>query len=268
MTPSPDIWGGAPTGATSNGALLRAALRKAGVTLAPGRGPSQEQIQEAIGEQNRMIGGWNCNPLNIFTTSIDRYTTIANQQDHTIGRDPTGTYTADFNGPRPQEIVRANLLLPNADESIDKVRRKLEVWDDRQWAARQYQAVYTYPEGLYYDGGCDGVTGFAKIYFFPIPDSALEVELYTWQTIPTFTSMDDAVILPPGYEDAIVNNLAVRLASMPWPVQVGMNRQVAVDAVRSLTLIQSLNATAPRLHSDRAMTGGPGFFNWRTGLTE
>jgi hypothetical protein len=274
-----ELWGGSftspsgtvstlPPEATSNRTLVRAALRKAGVTLAPGRGPSFEQIEEAVGEESRMIQGWNCSPLNIFTTAIDLYTTIANQQSHTIGIDPTGSVTADFNGPRPQSIVRANLLLPTAEDSISKVRRPLSIWDDRQWAALRYQAIYTYPEGMYYDGGCDPTTGFANIYFRPIPDAAYEIELYTWQAVPTFVGIDDSVILPPGYEDAIVNNLAVRLASMPWPVQVPMNPQVAVDAVRSLAVIQGLNASAPRLRSDAELTDGRGWFNWRSGSTE
>lgn len=262
------LWGGTapvPQGGTLNQTLIRAALRKAGVTLAPGRGPSPEQLAEAIGEENRMIGGWNCNPLAIFTNSIDLVNTIANQQSYTIGKDPSGQTVAEFDLVRPQEIIWANMLLPTASDPITKVRRKLKIWTDTDWLSIQFQAVYTYPEGLYYDQDCDPITGFAKVYFRPIPDDIYQIELLTPQQIPNFQRIDDIVLLPPGYEDAIVNNLAVRLATMPWTVQVPMNPQVRIDAITSLARIEQQNIRVPRLRGDRNLTSGRGTFNWFSG---
>ncbi len=272
MSSSPVPWGGIepalPANATLNSTLLKAALRKAGVTLAPGRSPSADQTQEAIDEENRMIGSWNCAPLMILGPRIDLWSTIANQQSYTIGRDPSGTLAADWDGERPQKITRANLLLPTATDPIEKVRRPLRIWTKDQWAAIVFQAVYTYPEGLFHLFNDPDNTPFSRVYFRPIPDAVYQVELFTWQTIPAFTSPNDAVLLPPGYEDAIVNNLAVRLASFPWTVQVPMNPQVRVDALNSLALIQQMNAVPPPLKSDAALLKGGGWYNYLTGLVE
>ena len=266
------VWGGinpvVPAGATSNSRLLRAALRKAGVTLAPGRGPSVDQYQEAIDEENRMIGSWNCSPLTILGKRITLWTTEANKQSYTIGIDPTGTNTADWSGLRPQQITEANLLLPGATDPIEQVRRPIAVLLSQRWAEIRYQGVYTYPEALFYLYNDPNYPPFGRIYFRPIPDAAYQVELFTWQAIPKFAGLEDAVLLPDGYEDAIVNNLAVRLASMPWTVQVPMNPQVRVDAQLSLAAIQQMNAAAPPLKTEGQLRRPEGFYNWMSGLTE
>jgi hypothetical protein len=76
------------------------------------------------------------------------------------------------------------------------------------------------------------------------------------------------VALPEGYDDAIVNNLAVRLAAMPWTHRVPMDALVVLEARRSLARIQQMNATAPRLKSDPELTAERGVLNWQTGLQE
>ena len=295
--------------ATLNSDLIYAALRKAGVQIIPSRGPAKEQIKDALAEENRMIGGWNIHPLMILGERIDLYNTIPGQQSYTIGRDPSGQKTADWDGDRPQRIIRANLLLSSAAtavivsgdpgsgelntqefnsqefndpgtegtpdtftilpaDPIQRIRRPLAIWDARQWASIQYQAVYTYPEGLYPLFNDPQQTPFMRIYFRPIPDAVYPIELITWQKIPRFLSANDAVLLEDGYEDAIVNNLAVRLSTYPWAFQRPMDPQVRVDAQTSLALIMQAHATPPRLKTDGELRGGSGFYNWKTGLCE
>jgi hypothetical protein len=256
-------------GGTYNQTILNAALRKAGVSLAPGRGPSPEQIMEAIGEENRLLGMWmGGSQANIFADRVDLWTTIPNQQAHTIGIDPTGAQTANWNGPRPLKIIRANFLIPNDVNPVNCVRRPLHLWSSRDWASIRFQGVYTYPRGLYYDKQCDPNTGFASVYFRPIPDGAYQIELFTWQRLPQFSSTDNVVILPEGWEDALVNNLAVRLSSFPWTVKTMMDPQVRIDAQISLAMIQQMNVSAPRLFSDRELTNARGYFDWLSGETD
>lgn len=257
-----------PSGATLNYELLYMALRKAGVEITPRRGPNASILQDAISEENRMVGGWNLSSLTILGERTDLWNTISHQQSYTLGIDPTGRLTADWNGERPQKIIRANLLLPTANDPITKVRRKIDIVPREDWAEIVYQAVYTYPSLLYPQFNDPQNTPFMRIYFKPIPDAAYQIELMTWQKIPKFTSRDDVVLLPDGYEDAIVNNLAVRLASMPWTFQKPMDPQVRVDAINSLSLIQQFNATPPRLKTDGELQGRAGFYNYHVGLTE
>jgi hypothetical protein len=259
--------GGSTGAAVLNADLLYAALRKAGVQATPGRGPGPAQIKDALMEENRMIGGWNLSQLVILNERIDLWNTIPNQQSYTIGQDPTGNRTADWNGERPQKIIRANLLLPTANDPIQKVRRGIDIYDARQWAEIVFQGVATYPAVLFPLFNDPQNTPFTRIYFRPIPDAIYQIELITWQRVPKFVSAGDAVLLPDGLEDAIVNNLAVRLASMPWTFQVPMNPQVRVDAQQSLAMIQQFNATPPRLKTEWDSQGGEGYYNYHYGLT-
>jgi hypothetical protein len=207
-----------------------------------------------------MIGGWNVSPLMIFNQQITQWPTFGGQQSYTIGQDAGSATPADWDGPRPRMITHANLLLPG-DVPI---RRELKIWDDAKWASIHYQNISTYPEGLYNNGDVP----FSRIYFKPIPDAVYQIELFTWQPIPRFSSVDDRVILPDGYEDAIVNNAAVRLASMPWPVQKPMDPQVRVDAQKSLAILRAYNASSPRLRGDLDTREGGGTWNWQSNSFE
>ena len=266
---SPGGGGTSPGTATLNSTLLYAALRKAGVQITPRRGPGVSQLADAIDEENRMVSGWRIATLLIASERIDLVNTVGQQQSYTIGKDPTGTLTADWDLDRPNKIVRANLLLPTATDPIQKVRRPISIWDAQQWAAIQFQAVYSYPEGLF-PLFVDTQTSpaFMRAYLKPIPDAAYQIELYSWQRIPQFVSAADIVILPDGFEDAVVNNLAVRLASYPWTFQRPMDPQVRVDAINSLALIQQFNATPPRLLTEGELRSSSGYYNYKTGLIE
>src|SRR5262252_5722991 len=69
--------------------LLYPALRKAAVTIGPGRTPSAAQFQDAIDELNRLIGSLNCDRLFIFSIDREEYP-LSGAKTYTIGQDPTG----------------------------------------------------------------------------------------------------------------------------------------------------------------------------------
>ena len=50
--------------------LLYPALRKAGITIGPGRTPSPAQFQDAIDELNRLIGSLSCDRLFIYSLDV------------------------------------------------------------------------------------------------------------------------------------------------------------------------------------------------------
>ena len=72
--------------------LLRPMLRRAGITQLPGVIPSPDQYGELIPEVNRMLAGFNLDGHKIFSTSIDRYTLVPNQEVYFIG--PVFTFSA------------------------------------------------------------------------------------------------------------------------------------------------------------------------------
>jgi len=72
--------------------LLKPMLRRGGITQLPGTTPSVDQYGELIPEINRMLSSFNLDGHKIYTTSIDRYPLVANQETYFIG--PIFTFPA------------------------------------------------------------------------------------------------------------------------------------------------------------------------------
>ena len=245
----------APTGTVPASKLFYAAMRKAGITLAPGRTPSIDQYTDALDEANRMIGTWNCERPRIFTIRIDQFP-LDTRKTYSMGIDPAGNVTADFDAPRPQEIIRANVLFPGTPI----VRRKVRILDDEEFAAITLQDIASgVPTSIY----SDGAYPFCNITLIPQTNSGYSLELFSWQSIAKFAAVTDVCVLPDGFEDAIVLNLAVRLAPQFQKGEVMPSVQRAAD--KALAAIAKKNLPgAPKISAD-APGKGRGGFNYLTG---
>jgi hypothetical protein len=221
--------------------ILYPALRKAAVTLGPGRTPSPAQFQDAIDELNRLVGSLNCDRLNIYSIATYKFP-LTGAKSYTMGQDPSGVTVADFDGPWPIAINRANIIY-----SSPEIRRPLAILTDLQWARIRVQDIpNTIPYALYNDRAYP----LANLYLYPQPVPGYILELYIWQLVPQFLTITDAVLLPPGYEDALVLNLAVRLvtqfsnnSNVPRQVDPNLYEQARLALMR----IESINAPRPTL---------------------
>lgn len=215
--------------------LLYPALRKAGVTLGPQRTPSPAQFQDAVEELNRLLGSLNCDPLWIYGQDILSFPLVSGKKIYTIGIDPTGNLpAADFPVPVPKGITEAVYV----STISNTLRYPLAILTPQVWSMIRLQDVgNTIPEGIYFDRGYP----IANIYFYGQPAGG-NLELYVWHLIPGVASVSDVVVIPPGYEDAIVLNLAVRLAPH---FQLPVNPDVRSEAQKSLMRLESINAPQP-----------------------
>lgn len=241
----------APVGTTPVSKLLYAAMRKAGITLAPGRTPSTDQYADAIDETNRFISSLNCERPKIFTIRQDRFP-LTTAKTYTIGKDPAGVAIADFDAPRPQEIISANVLFP----TLPIVRHPVKILDDEQFSSITLQDIASgVPNYLYNDGGYP----FSSLTLIPQTTTGYSLELFSWQSIPKFAAITDKVTLPDNYEDMLVLNLACRLyphfqkGDPPVSLQRQADRALAALASKNLPGSPKISADAP--HSGR----GSGF---------
>ena len=235
--------------------LIYAALRKAGVTLGPQRTPSPAQYQDGLAELNRLVGSLNCDRLNIFTNQRQEFPLVAGKKTYTIGQDPTGGTIADFNAPRPEAIEAANI-----EYSSPVPRRSLALLTELQWSKITMQDIgQTIPEALYNDRAYP----LSTLYLYGQPQAGNVLELYYWLLIPAFQLITDTVLLPPGYEDALVLNLAVRLAPQ---FQRDVPPAVARDAQLALMRIESINVPKPIADTSGSGLGcGTGYMNIYSG---
>lgn len=230
--------------------LIMPAYRIAGITTRAMIVPSGDMYLEAVPELNRMIGGWNCSRPNIFTIRIDNFALVSGQKVYTIGDG------ADFDMPRPQKIQQGVIILSSTDTG-DAVRMPpMYQMTVDEWAQISLQNISNgIPLQFYYDGSYDPDTGWGNVYLWPQTESAYLVEWYTWRSIPVFATQDDQVALPPGYYDAIVYNLAVRLASLN-PLMSKIAPQAFITARQALAAIESKNAPTPLATPDFPSKGG------------
>jgi hypothetical protein len=225
---------GAPVSAGKG--LIYPALRKAAVTLGPQRTPSPAQYQDGLEELNRLVGSLNCDRLNIFTNQRWEFPLTAGLKTYTIGQDPTGQIIADLDAPRPQAIERANIITGSGGSDL---RYPLALPTVLQWALIPMQDLgMTIPTALYNDRAYP----LSTLYLYGQPMEGCRLELFYWLLIPVFQTADDIVLLPPGYEDALVLNLAVRLAPH---FQRAVEPDVRADAQKALMRLESINAPKP-----------------------
>jgi len=252
------VFGGKPPGNVQQVAhgLIYPALRKANVTIGPQRLPSPAQFQDAIEELNRLVGSLNCDPLSIYSFDIVTFPLQKGKKTYTIGQDPEGCECADFDYPRPQGIQYANTILQSSGVPL---RFPLQLYTDQQWANVSLQDIgNTIPWALYNNQNHPISTLF--LYGQPIADMLLE--LYMWHLIPTFNALSDVVILPPGYEDVLVLNLACRLAPH---FQRVISPDVTAQARESLMRLWSYNAPQPIAPTNGLCRGGDTTFSMIAG---
>lgn len=225
--------------------LIYPALRKAGVTLGPGRMPSTAQMDDALGELQRLVGSLGIDPLFVYAQEILTLPLTSGQGSYTIGQDATGAVIADFDVPRPANITAASIL-------NNGMRHDIAIATPAMWAGITQSGQPGWPDVLYNDGAAP----LATLSLWPVPSAAMDLELYVWHQAAALVSVNDAVQMPPGYDDAVVLNLAVRLAPQ---FQRPVDPQVRADARESLMRILSLNAPRPVLSLDGLGSCGCGF---------
>jgi hypothetical protein len=246
----PAVLPGSQARQVGNG-LLYPALRKAGVTLGPGRTPSPAQFQDAIDELNRLAGSLECDRLFIYSIARNEYPLDPVKATYTIGESPDPFSSADFVAPRPQLIESANIVNAGGPD----LRSPLALVTDLEWAKIWLQTLpNTIPELLYNDRGYP----LSTLYLWGQPMAGQVLELFTWVQVPYFQTVTDQVLLPLQYEDALVLNLAVRLVSH-FPLAPNVPRQVDPNlyqqARESLMRLLSLNAPRPIADLSGALGG-------------
>ena len=184
---------------------------------------------------NRLIGSLNCDRLFIYSTTNYVFP-LSGKSMYTIGMSSDPLSPADFAVPRPQAIERANII---TNQSATPLRYPLAIVTDLQWARIAMQALpNTIPQVLYNDRAYP----LSTLYLYGQAVPGYELELYVWQLVQGFMTPSDVVLLPPGYEDALVLNLAVRLGPH---FQQPVHPDVRNDAQKSLMRIESINAPQP-----------------------
>jgi len=234
--------------------LIDEAMIAAG-QLAQGETASAADASYGLSLLNRMLETWNTRRVNVYAIEFADRTLTANLNPHLIG--PGGS--TNFVVPqRPVKIEAAQLVL---NTSTPNVLQPIQIRDKDWYATLGIPALTSiFPTDLYYEPAWPE----GKLYFSPVGTTAYAVRLHIWTLLSRLANLNAPVTLPPGYQDALTFNLALRLCIGQKAPDAGL----VDEARRALAAIQGVNTAAPRISTqDYGMptSGDRKTFDWRTG---
>lgn len=173
--------------------IITKALQKVGV-LTIAEAPSDEEANDALYQLNAMLSSWSNDMMLLSARSWENFTLSGGTGTYTIG---TGQA---LNTVRPMFIVQSYVRSGQIDYNVTVITDENYnyIWDKQDTGI---------PVVVNYDNGYP----VGKLRFDPIPDQNYSLFLLTEKPLTSFT-LDTDVILPPGWEDALIFNLGVRLS--------------------------------------------------------
>lgn len=190
-TPTPEII--TATSVTAEQVIKRS-LRLLGV-LATGESPSADESADCLESFQLMLDSWSADSSVNQVPNEFTHTLVAGTADYTVG--PTGDVVRN----RPTEIFNMFLRQGSVDYPVDEMTRD-EYYGTvvKDLAIRPTRYLF---EQLYDD---------VRIRFESAPDFAYTMFAYALDPFTAPTTLTSDMKMPPGYQEAYVYNLAVRLA--------------------------------------------------------
>jgi hypothetical protein len=177
--------------------------------------PSPEDANVCFTSLNGIVDTWNTARENLFLVGWSYITLLNGTQIYNTG--PTTVY------PR-------FLVIQNASAFVGGLDLPMDLLSSDEWAAiEDLNATSIRPLKLYYDYGFPN----ASVYVWPLPvvPGATAVKVYAQQALSPYVTLTDIVSLPSGYYEALLYNLAVRIAPIfgapidPTVVQMAIDRK-------------------------------------------
>lgn len=208
---------------------------------------STDEQTAYLAKLNMMMESWSIQRLLIYQILQENFALTTSTGTYTIGSGGA------FNTTRPIKITNAFVRSGTTDYDLTIIPV------DSYNRIPQKTVDGSYPTELYYDTAF--AAGLATIYLYPEPSAGLTLYIDSWKQLQTFATISTTVVLPPGYELAIVSNLAIFLSAGFRSVQA----EVIKIARDSLAAIQGLNAPVLIARLDAGIVPGGRRFNINTG---
>jgi len=239
------------TTATAQDICIRA-MKMAGLA-GTGQTLDGSDVQDVFDILNGMLDAWSMDGLYVFGEQILDFALVSGQQVTPIG--PSAA--APFNVPRPNKIQNANLVINTPSPAV---RIPLNLTDYDGWMSISVLAIPpTYPTVLYYEQSYPN----GNLHLWPPPQGGLMLELAVWAIIAQFAAITDRFSFPPGYYEAIYQNLTLRLCTPEYGI-LQVPPSVIALANESRSRIQQLNTNPPPImRPDPGMQSVRGQSGWR-----
>lgn len=223
--------------------LIKNSLRLIGA-LSTGETPSADEAQDGLLALNNLIDSWSNEKLIIHQFVREEFTLTPGTQSYTLGA--SGVFVTS----RPIKIESASLEI----QGSIPYEVPMEIIDYDEWSRISDKALQSsIPTKLYVEGSFPNST----IYLWPVPSTAEKVVLYSRKPLASLATIDSQILLPPGYQRALVYNLAIEIAPEYGKEPLSTVVMIAQEAKENIkrTNIQSYvmgfdNALASRNYFD------------------
>lgn len=220
--------------------------------LQEGEAASDTQALLALRHLNMLLDEWNADRLKVPADQWLTFTLTPSLSPHTIG--PIGATWSTSQ--RPVTIEGASLIYPGSTSVYQTLNLRDAAWWHEQTTPELATSI---PTDLYYDPTWPN----GSLYFWPVPTTAYQVELWC-RVVLAQVVLSDEFSMAPGYKSAVTFTLAEYLA-VPWAVPVPP--ALAHRAMLARARVFANNDPTPRLATDDA--GMPArqrpSFNYLTG---
>jgi hypothetical protein len=224
-----------------------------------------------------MVDSSNADPLRMLTAQRATFMLAPPKQAYTIGPDPS----LDIQAPRPERILRANVIDMNAQPNPAHNPMRVLEWHEYDRSPLRNTAI-PLPTALWYDRGYAAIPnatnpapplppppsgplpGYGTITILGIPSALNPVEFWAAQPLTQASTFLDDLIFPPGYYEYLLYGTCVRI----YP-RFGRPVDPTIAALYQDTklTIQSANVIpAPAMRTDSGLPGGArgGYWDGRT----
>lgn len=201
--------------------LIERSLRLQKV-ISTGQTPSDTVLADSLEALNSMLDGWSAQRLTILALVAESNVLVVSTASYTIGSGAT------WNTVRPIEIRRAYV------QSAEGIDYPVEIITRYRYNNIGDKTLEGQPSRLWYDD--QNPTG--TVYLYPTPDKAETLYINSVKPHTALATLATSFVYPPGYEEAVKYNLAIRLAAeFDTPVLP----EIARIADEALTAIKNRN---------------------------
>lgn len=238
--------------ATTTLDLLTLAAKSIGV-LGQGETLPDDEATDGMQLLNEMVDSWATEKDTIFCITRNVFNLVQAKAVYTMG--PGG----DFNiTPRPVHIESAYAIVGT---SVTPAELEIELVDYDKWSTITLKNTpSTIPKIMWPD------------YAFPLINCSIyptmqlgttqQIAFYLWSALGQFTTLTQAINLPPGYFKALRTNLAVEWAPL---YEREAPAQVRKSAAESKGYVKRTNKKIYQMTVDEALVSSSRAYNYLTG---
>ena len=225
--------------------IINLALKTANV-IGVGHTPLAQDTNDCFNQLNMMMAQWQRRRYMVYNLV-------------TVGLQATGALTYSvgtggyFNITRPVKLESAFFRMnKNTPLPVDYPLEVLRAQED--YNRISIKNLNAFPQYAYYN------TGFplGELYVWPVPNNQYEIFISVMVQLEAFQTINDQIVLPPEYLDALHWNLARRICVM---YGLPITPELTGYAEASMRAIEEVNSQIPLLHMPVALRGKSGAYN-------